>query len=248
VQVTFSPLRPGDFSSWLLIESNDVVEPYYMIPIKGSGITPMIATDDVIEFGYVLIDSSRTMDVSIRNAGRAPLHISSWMPGGTDAGMFAFTDPGAVTIAGGDSLVLPVTFTPRSYGEKSSVITIASDDLVNGSYDLRLHGNATTLDVEETPAPNALMLSQNYPNPVSLRASGQTVYAFTLPESMAVTVTLHDMQGREVLRIADGVYPGGQHQLRAQLSALPSGSYRAILTAGNGRRQVRSQVTTLIVR
>ncbi len=248
VQVTFSPLRPGDFNSWLLIGSNDVVEPQYRIPIKGSAITPTIATDDVIEFGYVLLDSGKTIDVSIRNAGRAPLHITSWMPGGADASLFAFTDPGAVTIAGGDSLIVPVTFTPRTYGEKSAFITIASDDLVNSSYELQLHGNATTLGAEDAPAPAAILLSQNYPNPVSLATSAQTVYAFTLPARMAVTMSLYDLQGREVLRVADGEYAAGRHELRAQLSALPSGSYRAVLTARDGRHERQSQVSTVIIR
>ncbi|MBE0642842.1 MAG: choice-of-anchor D domain-containing protein [Bacteroidetes bacterium] len=247
VQVTFSPLRPGDFSSWLLIESNDPVEPSYRIPIKGSGITPTIATDDVIEFGYVLIDSSKTMDVSIRNVGRAALHISGWTPGGADASAFAFTNPGAVTIAGGDSLVLPVTFTPRSYGEKSAVITIGSDDLVNSSYDLRLHGNATTLGVDDAPNARAVQLAQNYPNPVSLVSTGQTVYTVTLPSAMLVTLALFDLQGREVLRIAEGLFSAGRHEIMAQLAALPSGSYLAILTAGNAPTQ-QQQVTTIIVR
>ena len=94
------------------------------------------------------------------------------------------------------------------------VITIASDDLVNSSYELQLHGNATTLGAEDAPAPAAILLSQNYPNPVSLATSAQTVYAFTLPARMAVTMSLYDLQGREVLRVADGEYAAGRHELR----------------------------------
>jgi hypothetical protein len=248
VQVTFSPLRPGDFTTWLLMGSNDAVEPHYLIPVKGSGVTPTIATDDVIEFGYVLVDSSKTIDVSIRNVGRAPLHISSWMPGGTDASLFSFTNPGTVIIAGGDSLVLPVTFSPKSYGEKNALIVIASDDLVNSSYDLRLHGNATTLDVEDVPLAAEVTLGQNYPNPVSLSENGHTVYAVTLPSPMAVTLGLYDLQGREVLRVAEGMFTAGRHDLTARLTGLPSGGYQALLTARIGGRQLRRQVMTIIVR
>ncbi|MFZ1729812.1 MAG: YCF48-related protein [Bacteroidota bacterium] len=248
VQMIFVPLRPGDFTSWLLIESNDAVEPYYLIPLKGSGITPTISTDALIEYGYVLIDSSKTMDVVIRNVGRAPLHISAWTPGGTDPSQFTFTDPGALTIAGEDSLVLPVTFSPKTYGEKSAFITISSDDLVKSSYALQLHGNATTLDVDEIPLAAEITLAQNYPNPVSLREGGQTVYAVTLPLPMAVTLTLYDMQGRAVLRAADGMLPAGRHEVGVSLTGLPSGSYRALLTAHSGGRQSQRQVMTIIVR
>ncbi len=248
VQVTFTPLRPGDFNTWLLIASNDAVEPQYIIAVKGSGITPIIATDDVVEFGYVLIDSSKTMDVSIRNAGRAPLHISNWMRGGTDPSLFTFTDPAAVTIAGGDSLVLPITFSPKTYGEKSAVITISSDDLVNSSYDLHLHGNATTVGVDEVPLASEIVLGQNYPNPVSLRKTGQTVYAVTLPSPMNAALILYDMQGREVLRIAEGLFPAGRNEITAQLSGLPGGSYQAVLTVSDGVRNLQRRIMTIIVR
>lgn len=248
VQITFSPLRAGDFMSWLLMESNDPVEPYYLIPVKGSGITPTIATDDVIEFGYVLIDDSKTMDVSIRNIGRAPLHISSWTPGGADASLFTFTNPGSVTIVGGDSLVLPLTFTPRAYGEKNAVITIVSDDLVNSSYDMRLRGNATTLDVDGASSPARFQLQQNYPNPVPLSENGRTMYTIVLPQPMIVTLTLHDLQGREVLRVADGQFAAGRNDLGADLSALSSGSYRAVLTARSGGTQLQTQVMTVVIR
>jgi photosystem II stability/assembly factor-like uncharacterized protein len=248
VQVTFAPLRAGDFTSWLLVESNDPVEPMYLIPVKGSGITPTISTDDVIEFGYVLIDSSKTMDVSIRNTGRAPLHISSWTPGGADASMFSFTDPGPRTIAGEDSLLLAVTFTPRSFGEKNAVIIIVSDDLVNGSYNLRLRGNATTLGAGDAPPPLAAILRQNYPNPVTVAAGGKTAYTFVLPSRMQASLSLYDMSGREVLSVADGQFGAGSHTLSARLSSLPSGSYRAVLHATDGISVIRRSVMTVIAR
>jgi photosystem II stability/assembly factor-like uncharacterized protein len=246
VQITFAPLRPGDFVSWLLVESNDQVEPSYRIPVRGSGVTPIINTDAVVEFGYVLIDSSKTEDVSIRNLGRAPLHIVSWTPGGTDAADFAFGDPGAVTIAGEDSLVLPVTFTPRSYGEKNADITIVSDDLVNGSYTLRLRGNATTLETGTLPIPTEVALRQNYPNPA---ASGtMTVFTLDLPARMRASIVLFDIHGREVLRLADGEFEAGRHAITARLGTLARGSYHALLLATDGRTTVRRSVMTVVTR
>ena len=247
VQVTFAPLRQGDFTTWLLVESNDPVEPFYRIPVRGSGITPVINTDAVAEFGYVLIDSSKTMDVSIRNIGRAPLHIASWTPGGADAALFAYADPGVRTIAPGDSLVLPVTFTPRSYGEKNATITIVSDDLVNGSHDLRLRGNATTLGTDVLPVAGPVALRQNYPNPVS-RASGRTLFTVDIPSTMTLRLTVHDMLGREVQRIVDTRFSAGSHEIAADLSALPSGSYRVRLVARDGQSSVSRSVLTIVTR
>lgn len=247
VQVTFTPLRQGDFTTWLLVESNDPVEPFYRIPVRGSGITPVINTDAIVDFGYVLIDSSKIVDVSIRNIGRAPLHISGWTPGGADAALFTFTDPGAQTIAPGDSLVLPVTFTPRSYGEKHAVITVTSDDLVNASYDIVLRGNATTLDAEAPVPVSDVILRQNYPNPLR-RGDGHTLYTVTIPTAMSLRLTVHDMQGREVQHIADARFDAGSHLIPADLSGLPSGSYRVSLIARGARTAVLRSVLTIITR
>lgn len=247
VQVTFTPLRQGDFTSWLLVESNDPVEPSYRIPIRGSGITPVINTDAVVDFGYVLLDSSKIKDVSIRNIGRAPLNIASWTPGGADAALFAYADPGPRTIAPGDSLVLPVTFTPRSYGEKHAVITVVSDDLVNGSYDIVLRGNATTLGIEAPALASDVVLQQNYPNPVR-RGDGQTLYTVTIPTAMGLRLTVHDMQGREMLRVADTRFDAGSHVIPADLSDLPSGSYRVSLITRDEQTSVHRSVMTIVTR
>ena len=247
VQVTFAPLREGDFTSWLLVDCNDPVEPMYRVPVKGSGITPVISTDPVVDFGWVLIDSSKTVDAVIRNAGRAPLHISSWTPGGSDAALFSFTDPGARTVAPGDSLLVPVTFRPTTYGEKNAAITIVSDDLVKGSYDLPLRGNATTLGTGETAIPRQLTLEQNYPNPVTA-GGGMTQFTVNVSAATALRLSVYDLQGRELIRVADARFDAGRHVFSADLSALPSGSYRVLLRAGEGGTAMHRGITTIIAR
>ncbi|MBR9979233.1 MAG: choice-of-anchor D domain-containing protein [Bacteroidetes bacterium] len=248
VQVTFTPLRPGDFSTLLLIESNDPVEPFYYIPVKGSGITPIIETDDVVDFGWVLLGETETVDVSIRNTGRAPLHISNWLIGGADAALFSFVDPGAVIIDPQDSFLLPVRFSPLSLGEKNARMTILSDDLVNSSHELQLRGNATTLSVDQIPTPGKILLTQNYPNPVSTDGNGFTHYTVHLPGPMSLQLLLYDMQGREVLRVAEGYYSAGEHVFSAMIGDLPSGSYQAVLTAGDIGTNMYRKVTTVILR
>jgi hypothetical protein len=44
-----------------------------------------------------------------------------------------------------------------------------------------------------------------------------------------VTITLHDLLGRRVLDIHDGVLPAGETPLRLQLHALPAGTYMAVV-------------------
>ncbi len=60
-----------------------------------------------------------------------------------------------------------------------------------------------------------------YPNP----SSGYTTINYTLPTSSSVTITLHDILGREVLRREMGVQSEGEHEESLDVSELPIGSY-----------------------
>jgi len=61
----------------------------------------------------------------------------------------------------------------------------------------------------------------NYPNPVR----SYTTITFTSFSNAQVTINLMDAQGRFLLKIAEGNYPTGAHQVRFDRSNLPSGTY-----------------------
>lgn len=61
----------------------------------------------------------------------------------------------------------------------------------------------------------ALELLPSFPNPMivqNIASTGVTI-AFNLPKEMAVRVTIYNLLGEEVLRIADGRFSAGQHHL-----------------------------------
>ncbi len=228
IQVTFAPLRPGSFSSHLLVHSNDPVEPLYRIPVRGAGITPTVASDG-LNFSWVLLDSSKTLDMIVKNVGSAPLHITGWVLAGVNAAEFSFVNQGPVTIEAGDSIAVPVTFSPITEGLKSAEIRITSDDLVNSLFAAPLRGNGTLTSAETPPLAAAMSLAQNYPNPVSLQAGGQTTYRVTLSRETDIALVLYDQLGREMRSLYRGRLSAGTHALRANLAALPAGVYHAVL-------------------
>lgn len=76
----------------------------------------------------------------------------------------------------------------------------------------------------ETP-----VLYQNYPNPFN----PVTTLSFHLPQPVSVRLTVHDILGREISVLLDGMLPEGGHHTSWDGSGLPSGTYLLRLRAGN---------------
>ncbi len=82
----------------------------------------------------------------------------------------------------------------------------------------------TTSDAVERPAgiPDALTLSQNYPNPFAV----STRIDFGVHKAGPVTLRVYDVLGREVRTLIDRVLPvGSNHSVTLEADDLPSGIY-----------------------
>ena len=81
---------------------------------------------------------------------------------------------------------------------------------------------STPKDIARNGAvPAGMTLSQNYPNPFN----PSTTISFTVPATSDVTLTVSDMNGREVATVANGRFDAGTHTLVFDASVLPSGLY-----------------------
>ncbi len=102
---------------------------------------------------------------------------------------------------------------------------------------------ALTTETEDMRAlPAAVALAPAMPNP----ALGDTRIAFSLPSAANVELTVFDLAGREVARLADGGYAAGEHAVQWTGSdnagrPLPSGAYLYRLRT-NGAMHVRKLV------
>ncbi|NQS98537.1 MAG: T9SS type A sorting domain-containing protein [candidate division Zixibacteria bacterium] len=77
--------------------------------------------------------------------------------------------------------------------------------------------------------PVETFLFDAYPNPFNY----ETNLTFTLPISGDVSLTIYDIQGREVARLVDGWKSAGTYEAAFNASEISSGVYFARLTAGN---------------
>ena len=69
--------------------------------------------------------------------------------------------------------------------------------------------------------PDEIVLNGNYPNPVHR----QTTISFALPEQATVSLTVYDMLGRAVIRLANGPLAAGYYQYQWIPEGLASGQY-----------------------
>ena len=79
--------------------------------------------------------------------------------------------------------------------------------------------------------PDGLWFRPVMPSP----ASGRVTLAFGLPREESATLRIHDLAGRTVAMLADGVLPAGDHRLSFDPGRDASGVYFAVLTAGGER-------------
>lgn len=73
--------------------------------------------------------------------------------------------------------------------------------------------------------PHAYGLQQNYPNPFN----PSTTIKFSLPVRSSVKISLYDLAGKEVMRLADDNFSEGEHYLSINGSSLASGAYFCVM-------------------
>jgi hypothetical protein len=118
---------------------------------------------------------------------------------------------GALTVVGS----YPVTATPQGLALDDmdrdgilDVVTVGAD----GSFvSVSLHGTSTITGVEPTSPASvpAAALGQNAPNPFNPK----TEIRFALGEEDRVRLSVHDVHGRVVAILAEGILPAGSHRV-----------------------------------
>ena len=87
-----------------------------------------------------------------------------------------------------------------------------------------------TAERHSETSPTAFALHAAYPNPFARVAS----LAYDVPEATVVRLTVYDVQGRVIARLADGPVEAGRHAARFDATGLPSGTYLVRLVADSG--------------
>jgi hypothetical protein len=90
----------------------------------------------------------------------------------------------------------------------------------------RIEYTLSTPNIGSSP-PTHFELLPCFPNPFN----PTTTIHFAVPHSSEIRILIYDILGREVARLADGVYPAGHHQLMWNAEAMGTGLYFVRLEA-----------------
>jgi hypothetical protein len=94
-------------------------------------------------------------------------------------------------------------------------------------YSILSKGVLTSIDQEDERI-SEMALHEAYPNPFN----PSTEIRWTLDVGRQTRLVVHDLMGREVAVLVDGVMPAGEHRVSFDASALASGVYLYTLTSG----------------
>ncbi len=125
--VTFTPPSAGSFSGNVAVTSN-AQNPTLNIPISGTAVAAgsLTASPTSIDFGNVVVGSSASQTVTLKNTGGANVTVTAASISGTG---FSFS-----------GLTVPLTLTPNQTSGFSVKFTPASAGAVNGTMSLTVSG------------------------------------------------------------------------------------------------------------
>lgn len=246
VRALFAPQLPGAFTTRLLIASNDPVEPEYYISLRGEAINPQVTpAESPVQFGYVYVDSAKTHTLVLTNTGTDDLFTLNYAMQGLHAGDFTFTPPPTTPIAPGQTLSVPIRFAPKTWGPRTAMLYLESNDVMSPATRIPIVGNGTTTALGTVPQPGAITLAPGYPNPV--RAGEVTTFVVDAAAPASITLDVVDLLGREVARVVEGSYPAGAVVLPFGTGGLAPGTYTVVLRAQASGGSARTARVRMVV-
>ncbi len=152
--VRFTPTTVGAKSVDLVLTSNDPDDNPLSIKLTGVAVKPNLVADPPnLDFERVLVGSTARKSLTLRNTGTTNLVIDDALIEGPDATQFVLNTVPAFPVIlkpQVDSLVLDITFTPQSTGQKTAQLRLPNNDV--NSTPIQLSGVGALPDIAASPA------------------------------------------------------------------------------------------------
>jgi hypothetical protein len=151
IQVTFLPVYYGNHSGYLTIISDDNDESYTYVELNGFGndkIPKISTSDSILIFNETKIEYSDTLSLFLTNSGDTLLNIYNIYCNNQDF-VPAFSDSNIVP---GDSIILPIFFSPSRRGNITGRLSIRSNDPITRTLEIELKGAGVGPEISVHPS------------------------------------------------------------------------------------------------
>lgn len=210
----------NDFQMQAILLPTDAVEPN------------LVALSDAMDFGELEVGEINILPFTFWSAGLEPVTITNV---DVTEGMFEVGWGDEVTLAPGEAVTFDIVFDPSFGGQHFADLIIETDD--ETPPEVLLRGESNNSVNGDPLAPIQFGLSEPYPNPFN----NSSIVEFSMETKGFATVSLYDLSGREISRLASGSFTAGNHSVALQADELSAGVYILRLEAG-GMSQSRKVV------
>lgn len=187
--------------------------------------------EELMQFGSIPVDSTTSCFLRIENAGVQELQVNLVRP---PASPFQWNGPSEFILQSGDSIRIPVQFTPDEVGRFLDTLRMETNDPTHQTVFVALEGDAELTaaveDLETIDPPESFLLDEPWPNPFN----NTCLVQMNVPSKMRVSVELYDILGRLRAVLSDTRMEKGIHRLQFDGSSLASGAYFLIARNENG--------------
>jgi hypothetical protein len=189
-------------------------------PLSGATVVAQLrfVFNDSVSFGDVMLGSSDSVGIPVRNQGNIPLVLQSIAV----QPPFSITFDLPRTLMPTEAVFLRPHFNPTILGPVSAMMTITHSG-VNSPTVAYLSGTGIPVAAEELPGglPTAYRLGANFPNPFN----PVTRIEYDLPRTADVRLQVFDVSGRLVSELVNGTMPAGRYAAQFDGERVASGLY-----------------------
>jgi hypothetical protein len=228
LQVTFSPTTYGSRTSTLSVSSNDPDTPNFNIILNGTGQASNIGVIPAspVDFGSVNVgQSSSAQTFTVSNTGNSNLVIGTISSSNNAEFAISNDNCSGQSIAPSGSCTLQVTFSPTTYGSRTSTLSVSSNDPDTPNFNIILNGTGQASNIGVIPASPVDFGSVN----VGQSSSPQTLTVSNTGNSNLVIGTISSSNNAEFVMSNDNcsgqsVAPSGSCTLQVIFSPVANGS------------------------
>lgn len=183
----------------------------------------IFVSEKFLDFGPVLIDSSKTDSILVLNPGSDSLHISSI----TSTNPRYTVTPSTLVLGPSESNYLLIVFLPQSISDETGYIILTHN--APGSRDsIRVTGegigpDAVQDDLAQVPVTSSL--NQNYPNPFNPSTVISWHVGSTPMSTVQVDLSIYNLLGQKVATLVSKSMPADNHEIEFNAENIASGVY-----------------------